>query len=76
MSSFAATLSDEEREQREILMELFTSCGGPGWRRNWNWGSVERVGLWDGVTTDADGRVIKLDLANNQLSGSSSSPVE
>ena len=54
---------------REALVALYNATGGPDWRRNNNWLSDVPISEWYGVTTDDNGRVIELDLWNNQLSG-------
>ena len=54
---------------REALTRLYETAGGPNWLRNTNWLSEEPLGHWDGVTTDADGRVVGLDLYRNNLDG-------
>ena len=43
--------------------------GGSNWTGH-NWGSDEPIGTWEGVTTNAGGRVIGLDLHGNNLTGS------
>ena len=40
-----------------------------GWKRKDGWKSSEPLGQWHGVTTNAEGRVIGLDLHDNDLSG-------
>ena len=52
------------------LVGLYTSAGGKNWRNNKNWLSQAPLAAWYGVTADADGRVIELDLSDNNLSGS------
>ena len=54
---------------RDILIALYNATGGANWTDNTNWLSDEPLGDWYGVTTDADGRVTKLDLMDNRLSG-------
>ena len=56
-------------EDREALVALYDATDGPRWRNNANWLSDEPLGSWYGVTTNAGGRVTRLDLTNNQLSG-------
>ena len=53
---------------REALVALYNATGGPNWNSNDNWLSDMPIREWYGVTTD-DGRVIVLDLMENQLSG-------
>ena len=54
---------------REALIALYNAADGDNWDDNDNWLSDESLDEWGGVTTDANGRVIKLDLGFNQLSG-------
>ena len=54
---------------RVALTALYNSAGGPRWTNNDNWLSDAPIGKWYGVTTDDTGRVIILDLMENQLSG-------
>ncbi len=54
---------------REILEVLYNATDGANWTDNTNWLSDEPLGDWHGVTTDADGRVTRLSLSENLLSG-------
>lgn len=40
-----------------------------GWKRKDGWGSCKPIGEWHGVTTNAQGRVIGLELDQNDLAG-------
>ena len=55
--------------ERGALIALYEATGGAGWSRNGNWLSDKPLDSWDGVTTDANGRVAKLDLGSNRLTG-------
>ena len=55
---------------RDALIALYHATGGSGWKNNRNWLSDQVVGHWRGVTTDVDGRISKLILRNNLMSGS------
>ena len=55
---------------REALVALYNATGGANWTNNTNWLTNAPVGQWYGVTTDGSGRVTRLDLAINQLTGS------
>ena len=48
---------------------LFNALGGPNWTNRTNWLSDLPLGAWHGVETDEDGRVTKLELGFNDLSG-------
>ena len=55
---------------RAILMVFYRATGGgSAWTGN-NWGSDQSIGTWQGVTTNAEGRVTRLVLNNRGLSGS------
>ncbi len=54
---------------RAVLVALYNATAGAGWKNNTNWLSDAPIREWHGVTTDHSGRVIELDLKNNQLSG-------
>ena len=54
---------------REALVALYNATGGPDWSSNNNWLSDVPISEWEGVTTDDNGRVTRLGLPRNQLSG-------
>ena len=54
---------------RDALIALYASTGGPGWTNSDDWLSEAPLQRWHGVTTDAQGRVVGLSLRNNGLSG-------
>ena len=54
---------------RDALVALYNATDGDNWRDNTNWLSDAPLGRWYGVTTDSDGRVTKLVLPRNDLSG-------
>ena len=61
---------EEETEERKALVDLYNLCNGPQWRRHDNWCSSRPLEEWYGVTIDnTSGRVIKLSLWQNQLTG-------
>ena len=49
-----------------VLRGLYRATGGPDWTNPWNESSVED---WHGVTVDSLGRVVRLDLTGNGLTG-------
>ena len=53
----------------EALAALYNATNGENWKTQTNWLSVAPLGKWSGVTVDNNGRVIELDLSDNQLSG-------
>ena len=54
---------------REALVELYNATDGPNWTNNSGWLTDAPIREWHGVTTDPSGRVTRLDLRQNQLSG-------
>ena len=54
---------------REYLVALYEATDGPNWINSENWLTDAPLGEWYGVDTDASGRVVRLDLAENGLSG-------
>ena len=54
---------------REALVALYQATDGDNWTNNRNWLENARLGTWHGVTTDRNGRVVELDLSENELRG-------
>ena len=54
---------------RDALMALYDATDGSAWSDRTNWDIAADIGTWYGVTTNSAGRVTKLDLYNNDLSG-------
>ena len=54
---------------RAALAALYNATNGSSWQDDTNWLSNRPLGEWHGVSTDADGRVTKLVLGSNQLTG-------
>ena len=57
------------RTQRDVLMALYQSTGGPDWYDSRNWGTSRPLGEWHGITVDGGGRVKELDLFEAGLTG-------
>ena len=53
---------------REVLVALYNATDGPNWTNSTNWLSDKPVGDWYGITA-SNGRVTRLELQENQLSG-------
>ena len=60
----------ERMTDREVLEALYHTAGGPSWKNRTNWLSEVPLFQWHGVGTDSNGRVTRLDLSRNGLSGS------
>ena len=54
---------------RAALEALYDATDGPNWTDSTNWKTSAPLGEWHGVTTDADGRVMSLNLDRNGLAG-------
>ncbi|KAJ1388476.1 hypothetical protein B484DRAFT_315215, partial [Ochromonadaceae sp. CCMP2298] len=54
--------------ERAALLDLFHATAGPKWTRRANWGTSKPLHRWEGVTVDR-GRVVRLSLPRNNLSG-------
>ena len=68
-SESSASLSAAATSDREILIALYEAADGPNWLNNENWLTDAPLGEWYGVDTDGSGRVVRLDLGNNELAG-------
>ena len=51
---------------RAALVALYEATDGPNWVNNEGWLTDAPLGEWYGVDTDADGRVVRLDLAGKR----------
>ena len=67
MERFLGLLGDGDRA---ALTALYDATGGPDWKNNDNWLTDVPVGEWHGVVVDDQGRVSRLFLGNNGLTGS------
>lgn len=65
-SSLTAPAKDAERD---ALVALYQDTDGDNWTNNRNWLSNASLDSWHGVSTDRDGRVVELDLSENELDG-------
>ena len=68
----ADTLEMDSLDDRRVLLEFFRATNGPSWRRNDGWGTSKSISTWYGVEVDDDGRVLKLKLRENNLTGEAS----
>ena len=55
--------------ERDALVALYESTGGPRWTNGNAWLTEAPLGRWPGVEVDAQGHVVGLDLSLNELSG-------
>ena len=61
--------SGTEADDRAALMALYNATDGPNWATNTNWGSNLPLDQWHGVSTDDSGRVTRISLYADGLSG-------
>ena len=54
---------------RAALVALYGATDGANWTNNTNWTGNEALTDWHGVATDANGRITRLSLSGNGLSG-------
>ena len=55
--------------ERAVLIALYEATDGPNWVNSDNWLTDVPLRDWYGVDTDTSGRVVRLDLSGNDLSG-------
>ena len=75
IAAFIACVKQAEAQgsvesDRAALVALYDATDGDNWNYNTNWKSDKPLSQWDGIDTDSNGRVISIDLDNNNLSGS------
>ena len=69
-SSSVETPDQTDLSDRAILMIFYRATGGgTDWTGD-NWGSDQPIGTWQGVNTNAQGRVTQLSLSDTRLRGS------
>ena len=67
-STIAPTLTTPSTD-RAVLLAFYNATDGPNWDNDDNWLSDAAISSWHGVTIYLNGRVIKLTLFSNQLTG-------
>ena len=60
---------DPASPDRAALMALYDATSGHNWTDSTNWGTDEPVDRWHGVTIGDAGRVVRLNLHANNLTG-------
>ena len=63
------TPATDSASDRAALVALYNATGGENWLNSDGWLGSQPIGQWRGVTTDDNGRVTRLNLRDNQLSG-------
>jgi len=69
LSSYSLNQNSVEGD-RQALVDLYNATNGDNWNNNTGWLNGNPSNSWYGVEVDGNGRVIKLDLYNNNLEGS------
>ena len=68
--TFAVTVqAGSVATDRAALAALYDATGGADWMNNVNWNTTVPLGEWHGVLTDDEGRVRRLRLDRNRLTG-------
>ena len=65
----AAVAQGSVETDRAVLEALYDATGGEAWSNSSNWKTTAPLDEWEGVTTDAAGRVTVLRLNSNGLTG-------
>ena len=55
--------------QRAVLQTIYQALGGEGWENDANWMTGKPLNAWYGVYTDNSGKVTRLELTRNGLTG-------
>ena len=69
-ASATGTPAAATSEDRAALVEFYNATNGANWGNNTNWNSSAPLDQWYGVFTNVNGRVRRLLLSDNQLTGS------
>ena len=69
LTSGNAYAQDSVESDRAALLAFYNATGGANWTNNTNWLTNEAISKWHGVVTDGEGRVKRLLLGHNELSG-------
>ena len=59
-----------ETADRDVLVTLYNSTGGPEWQRKGNWLSERSLNTWGGIATDEEGYVTEIFIPWNNLGDS------
>jgi len=69
VTSLSAQNKNSVRGDLEALTDLYSATNGGNWSNNSGWLNGDPSNDWYGVEVDSEGRVIRLDLYKNNLSG-------
>lgn len=69
-SIYTFSIAQTPAIERDALIALYNSTDGPNWNNNTNWNTAAPVNTWFGITTNATGNVIGIDLnSSNNIAG-------
>ena len=69
MTPTATRTPGSSQGDREALIALYNATDGANWKESGHWLSNEGLDSWHGVTTKSEGRVTRINLNANDLSG-------
>jgi hypothetical protein len=67
--SGANTRCATSQKEKDALVSIFNSLGGPSWTTTWDVNKCPCLHQWYGVVCDAQGHIVSLDLSQNGLIG-------
>ena len=69
LSDTVYIIQEGNRSERAILVSLYHSLGGDNWEKKANWLSDKPLGEWYGITTNAEGKVTKIEFNKISIKG-------
>lgn len=66
----------KKHSDRQTLVDLYDSLNGDTWINNTKWKSENPLEEWYGVTTGVYGKVVRLELSGNNMSGTISPSIQ
>lgn len=69
LSDTAYIIQEGNKSERAILVSLYHSLNGDNWEKKGNWLSDKPLGDWNGITTNAEGKVTKIEFSGILIKG-------
>ena len=69
LSDTVYIIQEGNRSERAILVSLYHSLNGDNWEKKANWLSDKPLGEWYGITTNAEGKVTKIEFKDISIKG-------
>ena len=69
LSDTAYIIQEGNKSERAILVSLYHSLNGDNWEKKANWLSDKPLGEWYGITTNAEGKVTKIEFNEISIKG-------